>query len=322
MSKDARISIDQGIGDVAAQSQFGVGSIEVTVNANTTYTLTLTRGAETLSATTSVAILENVAAGWRLLDNLERLNPGPIAGQGNWQSPDGVGVVINLGANKVLGYDGGNDLVALSLKSLTLREGQRATLFFRIYANSADTDSVLGVNVGLTEKPIRFVGDFAQDVGPYVRFERAFTGDPVSVLARNGNGAAYDFGPLTLDLDSVYNVWIDIRNDPPDGFSTGDIYSVHLQKSGENTRTLMFQDYIGDRNPAGSPELGLPKPDLDSLLAAAVGAAQGTQHVYLDDFFLSQTISAPCPCRPSRSPWSRKSAFSRPSSSRPTQPSA
>jgi hypothetical protein len=290
VNRDATISIDQGIGDVTARSQFGVGSVEVTVSNDTTYTLTLTRGNETLTATTSVAVLEGVAAGWRLLDNLERLNPGPISGQGNWQSPDGVGLVIDLGANKVLGYQGGEDLVALKLKSLTVKESTRATLFFRVYASSQDTVNQIGANVGLTEKPIRFVGDFDDDVGPFVRFERLFEGEPVGILARNGFGGFLDPAPVTVDLDAVYNVWIDVQNGPNDELSTSDTFSIHVQKQGVAGRTTVFLDYIGDRNPAGSVDLGLPKPDLESVLAAAVGAGQGTNHRFSNPSWRSERI--------------------------------
>jgi len=288
VAKFSTVTIEPGVGDVTAQTVFGVGSAEVTVNANTTYTLRVSREGQTITRTLQVRALDGVAAGWRLLDNFEGLTAGPIVGQGNWLSPDGVGNVIQRRDNKVLGYDGGDDLVAMGLKSYSLKQGERATLFFRFHALEND-NTVLGLNLGLTEKTIRFVGDFAGDIGPYVRLDRLVDDPAIHPMARNGLGAAYDFtgSGYTLQAGKTYRFWIDVQNN--DINAGGDVYSVHVQAEDEPNRTTLFENYVEDRNPAGSQILGLPKPDLSHLLAAAIGAAQGVGTVFVDDFFLSTT---------------------------------
>ena len=62
----------------------------------------------------------------------------------------------------------GQALSAILLGSKTILEGEKATLFFRMYGTEADE---LGIqaNVGLSEKPIRFIGDFDNEVGPFVQ---------------------------------------------------------------------------------------------------------------------------------------------------------
>ncbi|MED5586610.1 MAG: hypothetical protein VYB61_09665 [Verrucomicrobiota bacterium] len=52
----AQVSIDQGIGNVDAQTINGVGSLQIAPTANTTYTLTSVRGGETETATLTVTV--------------------------------------------------------------------------------------------------------------------------------------------------------------------------------------------------------------------------------------------------------------------------
>src|SRR5207247_5573819 len=63
-SADASLSISPGIGDVSAQTQFGAGSIDVTVSNTTTFIFTAARGSETLTAQATVRAVPNVAANW------------------------------------------------------------------------------------------------------------------------------------------------------------------------------------------------------------------------------------------------------------------
>ena len=90
-----------------------------------------------------------------------------INGQGGWQNPVGSAVVFDVEGNQALGFTGADDLNALQLRSLQIAEGEKATVFFRLA--TLDDDAVDGqVNVlfGLTEKPIRFTGDFNNDADP------------------------------------------------------------------------------------------------------------------------------------------------------------
>jgi hypothetical protein len=291
-SPGATLTIEPGLGDVTAQSDCGVGSATVTVNETTTYTLTVTRGDESITAQTTVTVIPGVAAGWNVLDTFDTYTPGPIANTSRWKNPQGLASIVNLNNNKALGFDGGDDLNALELGSRTLKEGQQATVFFRFRRAAEDnTPALTGINVGLSDKPIRFVDDFDDDFGPFIRIERALADLPADILARYGVGGLLDYGNVMIETGKVYNVWIDIQNGPLSDFDTGDLFTVHVAEEGQATRTTVFQDYLADRNPQGSADLGVPKPDLSILVASAIGASQGVQTVLLDDFFISDTGS-------------------------------
>jgi hypothetical protein len=283
-SKDANLSISPSVGDVSAQTQFGVGSTNFPVNQTTSFTLTATRGTETLTAQTTVHAISGVQANWRLIENFDFLSTGGIAGQGNWLNPEGVFSVVDLGVNKALGFDGGTDLAAVQLNSLVLSEGEKATLFFRVYVQPDDTASAIGVNLGLTEKPIRSSADFTGNVGPFVRLERLADGGTIDAQAHNGVGAAFDPVADVIQAGVVYQVWIDIENR---AFDVGDLYSVYLAKEGAN-RTTLFQDYVADRDAVNiDPALGAPGPDLTYLFFSATDANQGVNTILFDDFYLS-----------------------------------
>jgi hypothetical protein len=129
-SKDASLSISPGVGDVSAQTQFGVGSTNFAVNQTTSFTLTATRGAETLTAQTTVHAVSGVQANWRLIENFDFLPAGGIAGQGNWLNPEGVFSVVDRGPTRRWGSRR-SDLAAVPLNSLAYPRA-KATLFFRV----------------------------------------------------------------------------------------------------------------------------------------------------------------------------------------------
>ncbi len=52
----AKLTIDQGVGDVSARTTNGKGSIQVSPDADTTYTLTATKGASTLTRTVTIHV--------------------------------------------------------------------------------------------------------------------------------------------------------------------------------------------------------------------------------------------------------------------------
>jgi hypothetical protein len=301
-SKDATLSISPGIGDVTGSSQFGVGSIETTVNQNTTYTLTATRGAESLTAQVSVGVLTGVAPNWRLVENFE--SPP----QGSWLNPEGVFTRLNTGTNHVLGYSSGDDLAAIRLNSLTVREGQSATLFFRVYV--ADAASTIGTTLGLTERPIRFNDDFNANIGPYIRFDRAAGTANVTVSARNGVNGAYNPMPDAIEPGKVYNMWIDAENRPFDVVggvqNGGDRYSVHIAEEGAVGRTTLFADYVADRDAVNiDPALGAPGTNLIYVALCSFDAGQGVNQVLFDDIFLSSSgfnSTVPVPAKSFRIP--------------------
>jgi hypothetical protein len=173
-------------------------------------------------------------------------------------------------------------------------------LFFRIYVPTNDLDSALAVTFGLTEKGIRFNGDFNGNVGPYVRLER-LAGGTVDLAAHNGVGAAYDYAADAFQLANAYRVWIDVDNkafDVQGGVQMGgDVYSVFVQREGAATRTTLFENYVSDRDAANvDPFFGAPTTNLTHLFFSALGANQGTNNVFFDDFYLSSNgINATTP---------------------------
>ena len=263
-SKDASLSISPGIGDVTSISAFGAGSTPVAVAADTAFTLTATRGAELVTATVQVQTVAGVAANWHLLENFNNLADGGIAGKASWLNPEGSFRIFSTTGNKVLGYDAGDDLAALPLKSLTVNEGQSATLFFRLHV--ADGSTTVGVNFGLTERPIRFNDDFAGNNGPYIRAERV-TGTATDLQARNGVGAAYTPATGILSPGTTYKVWIDVENR---GSAVGDLYSVSVEEEGTGLPVTTFSGFVADRDYVTiDPALGVPGPNLTHFFLSA-----------------------------------------------------
>lgn len=283
-SEDATLSISPDIGDVTASSQFGVGNIEATITSNTTFTLTATRGTETISTQAQVRVISGVAPNWRWIENFDLLTPGPVLGQGNFLNTEGVFSVVQTDTNRVLGYDGGDDLAAIRLQSLTVTEGQSNTLFFRVYI--ADNSSPIGITLGLTERPLRFNDDFDASVGPYIRL------DGGAISARNGVGQAYTAAVDPLAAGKVYNVWIDVENRPFDVVGGvqmgGDRFSVHVAEEGVANRTTLFSDFGADRDAVNFEAVqGEPGTNLIYVFFSALVAGQGVNKVLFDDFYLS-----------------------------------
>jgi hypothetical protein len=88
VTKNVKVEIDRGIGDVTAQTVAGLGSIEVTLPSTRTFNMTLTRGEETVSQALTVYAIDGVAEGWTLIDNFDRYDLGLLNGQGGWGDLD------------------------------------------------------------------------------------------------------------------------------------------------------------------------------------------------------------------------------------------
>ncbi|MCP4811815.1 MAG: LamG domain-containing protein, partial [Planctomycetaceae bacterium] len=208
-----------------------------------------------------------------------------INGQGGWQNPVGSAVVFDVEGNQALGFTGADDLNALQLRSLQVPEGGKATVFFRLAAlDDAAVDGQVNVLFGLTEKPIRFVGDFNNDAGPIVRLTKEEGFGPITLNARNGVGSDYTIGDNVLDFGGVYNIWIDVENKSNED---GDVYSVYISEDGQAERTVVFENFVSDRNPAGTVDLGKPKTDLMSLLVMSSGLNAGLGNLLFDDLYVS-----------------------------------
>ena len=290
-SADAALSINHEVGDVTADSVFGVGSKEVSLEATKTFTLTASRDGDSVSAEFKVSALDGVREGWTLIDNFDAWPAGSIGGLGSWKNPVGAAEVLESDSNhpsQSLIFGAAQALNAVELKSLTIEEGERATVFFRVYAATEVDGDTLNFNVGLSEKPIRFVGDFANNVGPFIQFNNAESGNVVDLKAANGVGGTIEFIGTQDDIlepEETYNVWLDVDNR---SIEDGDTFNVHLQQVGGERRTLA-EDYVSDRNPAGTVDLGTVQPQLDTLFMAVLTASESDGLLRLDDFYLSNT---------------------------------
>jgi len=311
-SKDANFSIS-GVGDVTTNTAFGIGTKEVVLNATTTFELVAARGPESLTNRVTVQAVPGVAAGWHLIETFSPYTNGPIAGQSPWLGAEGVFVVSDQGGNKVLGYESGDDLTAIRLNSWQINEGQTGTLSFRMQIRTnAPDEAILPItaHVGLTERSIRFNDDFNQNVGPFIRVDRLADDPTVYIQARNNVGGAFDnpASGQTLEPGAWYTVWMDVQNRPfdvVDGVQNGgDLYSVHIQKDGEASRTTLFENYVADRDAVTiDPALGAPTTNLTHVFIATPAAGNGTNDLVFDEFFVTVgNTSAVDPYTPQRGP--------------------
>ena len=291
-SADATLSINHGVGDVTADSVFGVGSKEVSLEATKTFTLTAERGGDSVSADFKVSALDGVSDGWTLIDNFDAWPAGSIKGLGSWKNPVGAAEVLESDSNhpsQSLIFGAAQALNAVELKSLTIEEGEQTTVFFRMYVTPDADGDTLNFNVGLSEKPIRFVGDFDNDVGPFIQFDN--TGESEGFLelkAINGVGGSLDFiaePDDALEYGTTYNVWLEVDNR---SIEDGDTFNIHIQEIGGERKTLA-EDLVSDRNPAGSVDLGGVQPQLDTLFMTVLTASETGRIFRLDDFYLSNT---------------------------------
>ncbi len=294
VSKDATQITISSLGDVTAQTSAGAGSLTITPTESTTYVITVNRGADTLTASTSVAVVNGVAPGWTLLDNFDQAQLGNLFDSGYWNDTSGTaGQVVDLNGNRALRTTA-TGISFLRLRSLSIQENQARTLFFRLIPGDPAAFNMTNM-VALTDKSQRSYADEIQNIGPAV-YPSPFTNELAGVTtngwylgARNGwlgdnTSAAIDFPNSPLDAIAVYNVWINVTNAPL-ADSSSDTFSVFIQKEGEATRTLLFENYMSDRDPFFvDPVLGGIEPVLDQLV---VLGSSSTYSAAFDDFYLS-----------------------------------
>lgn len=281
VNPDAQIDIQPGVGNVNDSSVFGVGSVAAQVDEDTTFVLTISRDGESISAEVSVTAAADVQDGWILIENFEGLEAGQINGQGRWLNAEGRSDVLALGSNNVFSPMGNNALSNIKLGSLENEEGSETTIFFRFYSDNAF--SPYGINVGLTEKTLRFASDAGGNLGSYVRVNKTEGFFPGELQARDGIGSSYIPAPTEIESGIVYNVWMDITNDT---IENGDLMNVYIARDGEE-RELVFEGHLGDRNPAGSQDLGAVKPNLTDLFIVSRDGTTTAGSIFLDDFFVS-----------------------------------
>jgi hypothetical protein len=283
--------------DLTASTVFGSGSLSVTQDVSTTYVLTISQGVDSLSATTTVAVVEGVAPNWTVLDTFDQAQLGDLFDSGYWNDTTGVaGQVVLANGNPALRI-GSTGISFLNLQNLSVQENQARTLFFRVLTGAADASAVTNI-VGLTDKSQRSYGDEYANIGP-VLYVAPFTNDLIFATtngwylgARNGQGAEIDYlgsqpTPQTaLDDGGVYNVWVDITNAPGgDPLYISDTFSVYVQKEGGGPRTVLFENYTSDRDLfLVDVVLGGFQPVLDKLVVIGNSA---TFSATFDDFYLS-----------------------------------
>ena len=287
------------LGDVTAQTVVGIGSRSITNTQAVTYVLTIQRGLESLSATTSVAVVAGVNPGWTLLDNFDQYTPGSLFAKPYWiPVTGGSATVVDVNGNPALRTASG--ITYLNLRNLALAEEQTRTLFFRVMPGADNATGVTNI-VGLTDKAQRNYADEFINIGP-VLYPTALTNDVAGITtnawylgARNnyyGNNTSppADY-PATLpvtpfEAGAVYNVWVNITNAPL-ALAMSDVFTVYVQKEGATERTVLFQDYVSDRDLSyEDPVLGRIAPNLDKLV---VMGNSGTVSALFDDFYLSSS---------------------------------
>lgn len=278
VTKNVQVAIDNGVGDVTAKTVSGLGSVDVPLTQSKTFTLTLTRGTETLTQTLAIAIAE-VASGWTLLDDFDRYSEGNLTGHYPWADLTQTGFsVVAIDGNPMLAPNGPEVGAVLPLRSLTINEGQKRTLFFRVYTRGDAAEALRG-EVILTDRRLRFGNESNNGLGVRLSDQQ----DDLNRLGGvNGYQGTLELFDPALDELQAYNVWVDVNNGPfvtanPDqGItgSTGDTYSVHVQKVGGAARTTIIQDYAADRDPVGVADTGFTLPILDSLAIIARASPQ------------------------------------------------
>jgi hypothetical protein len=295
VSKDASEVTIAPLGDVTTQTSVGIGSQSITLTQAVTYVLSIKRGADMLSATTSVAVVKGVTAGWTLLDNFDQAASSNLFNNGFWNDVSGNSAqVVTANGNPAIRTSTGGSISYLNLRDLAVAEKQGRTLFFRMIAGANDASGATNI-VGLTDKSQRSYGDEFVNIGP-VLYAAGFTNDVMGATtnawylgARNGwlgenSSPAMDFPGPALDARVVYSVWIDITNSPAADFIS-DTFTVYIQKPGETSRAVLFQDYTSDRDlNYVDPVLGGFLPTLDKLVILGNSA---TYSALFDDFYLS-----------------------------------
>ncbi|HEY3862676.1 MAG TPA: hypothetical protein VGO59_12395 [Verrucomicrobiae bacterium] len=252
----ADLTISPIVGDVVADTAFGIGSVSVTVTANTIFTLSASApGKSTAKSSVAVTVLPGVAANWNLLQRFDdvatdNIDTGTGISADAWSSISGsfngaLGLynVVAEGAqpntNNVLGFNAvtqsnvapastlEGSLCGLSLNSESIVLGHSNTLFFRFYIADSNLDvSDIYYHMGLTwHGGLRIPGDFGNGNGPELEFSRTSQGI-VDLAAPNGvpgfneglTAIPYSASVTNTGLATatVYDAWIDVQVNPFD----------------------------------------------------------------------------------------------------------
>ncbi len=299
VTKNVRVEIDPGVGNVTAQTTEGAGSIAVPMPYSQTFTLKVTRDTDTVTQTLAVAAISDVAPGWTLLENFDRYPEGSLMGNGNWANlhyqPADTALIVVTNGNHFLTTSSGDVMGVLPLTGNNIvTEGQERTLFFRAYIRGYPQNQALYL-VSLTEMSFLNGGENNIGLGSAVSSVSSLlspdqSGPRIGIGASDGFGvgATYPEVPPEPGLlpDTPYNVWIDIKNNPApaDLSSTGDTFTIWVAAEGDSNRLLVVQDYHADRDPTN-----VVSSSLNELVVNARGGSGPEQIVLFDDFYLSKS---------------------------------
>ena len=275
---DATYSIE-GIGEVEAE--VGVGRLEVAISEETTYTITATRGEESVSGMVTVSVREGVVPGWFLLDDFDGWEAGllrdstKIGRKEFWTdpSPNPAGFITELDGSQVLTMNQeGPETMFTLLQSQETEDNAERTVFFRMRLSGGE--KAARFHVGLTNKSMRgdgFEGDTAGNLGGWAIVSREEGADTGSISI-GPDGDPLDF---EIALDTWYKVWLDIANSPGD---SNDTISVHIADE-NGTRVTLAENIEGDRGNVINH---------DRFFVAARGENVGVESFYIDDIFVSR----------------------------------
>ncbi len=273
-NENATVNIDQGIGDVTANTRFGVGRLEVSMTEPTTFTITAScPGDPEVTEEVTIDVREGIGPGWYLFDDFDLWEDGPILGSsgGYWKEPDSVGCFVSDDdGNKVMSFGEGTPMCFTDLESFKNNDGDTITLYFR--AKLLGDQSGGGVHVGITNKTLRFANnELNANLGGFVDIQR----DEGDDNGRIGIGPDMFHDSYELEPDTWYKIWADITNAPGD---STDSISLHVQGEGEASRTTLFENAQGDRS--------TPVPHTLLFATSREGTSPGS--MMIDDLFISR----------------------------------
>jgi hypothetical protein len=256
--------------------------------------LTVNRGLEQVKATNRIGAVAGVAADWSLLDNFDFYSPGSLAANGWWvdvASGSSVSVVASS-FNRMVKTTISGAGAYLKLNNLSVSSNQSCTLFFRLMLPAASPSEVIRQYVGITDKPGNFVYQYQSNVGPA---DRPTVNDPsqnpgdwlLSAVSMPSSPAV--FATNILQPGAVYSVWIDVTNVfiGDRALENMDVFSIHIQKEGDESRTTVFENYVSDRDLSLDDPLtgGVPTDNLNRIYLCGAG----TESALYDDFYLSKS---------------------------------
>jgi hypothetical protein len=285
-----------GLGDVTSKTVAGIGSTNLAPTATTTYVLTVNRGAEQVKATNIIGVVNGVVANWNLLDNFDFYNPGSLDANGWWIDVSGGGsvAVVANSCNRMARPASTTSAAYLKLNTLSVNSNQSCTLFFRMIPKTTDAATTRNY-VGITDRPCNFEYQFKNgNIGPAVQAlvnETVQNPGDYQFAARDIPYSLLTYDTNVLQVDAVYNVWIDVTNVfMGDRSYPGheDMFSVYIQKEGDPARTCIFTNFTSDRDNGVSDPLTGGYPT-DPLTRIYLAGNRSTLCALFDDFYLSKT---------------------------------